>query len=295
MRLRSVFGAGLVLAALGSNVCRAQDQYFDAAGVRLRYLERGKGEPVVLLHGFGNTAELWSDNHIVQDLSRDYRVIAFDERGHGKSDKPHDPAKYGREMGLDVVRLLDHLHIQRAHVVGYSLGGYIVSQLLTLRPERFLSATLIAGAGRFNWDSTRAALADTEARERERECISRSMIFRLAPPNAPRPSEDSLERMSARCLADTTKDRFAFAAIIRSRADQAFSPSAAAAVTVPTLAIAGSDDPEKAPLQALVQIRPSIKLVVVDGATHEGPRGILGRPELLIALREFLSKHAAPK
>jgi len=295
MRLLSVFGAGLVLAALGSNVCRAQDQYFDAAGVRLRYLERGKGEPVVLLHGFGNTAELWSDNHIVQDLSRDYRVIAFDERGHGKSDKSHDPAKYGREMGLDVVRLLDHLHIQRAHVVGYSLGGYIVSQLLTLRPERFLSATLIAGAGRFNWDSTRAALADTEARERERECISRSMIFRLAPPNAPRPSEDSLERMSARCLADTTKDRFAFAAIIRSRADQAFSPSAAAAVTVPTLAIAGSDDPEKAPLQALVQIRPSIKLVVVDGATHEGPRGILGRPELLIALREFLSKHAAPK
>lgn len=295
MRFFRVFGASLMLAALGSNVCPAQDQYFNSAGVRLRYLDTGAGEPIVFLHGFGNTAELWSDNHIVQNLSRNYRVITFDERGHRKSEKPHEAANYGREMGLDVVRLLDHLHIQRAHVVGYSLGGYIVSQLLTLHPERFLSATLIAGAGRFNWDSTRAALADTEARERERECISRSMIFRLAPPNAPRPSEDSLERMSARCLADTTKDRFAFAAIIRSRADQAFSPATAAAVTVPTLAIAGSDDPEKAGLEALVRIRPSITLVIVDGATHEGPRGILGRPELLSALRAFLSKHTASK
>ena len=284
----------LLLIVAVPTLCVAQDKYFNSAGVRLRYLEQGSGEPVVLVHGFGNTAEIWSTNGIVQDLSRNYRVISFDSRGHGKSDKPHEASQYGREMGLDIVRLLDHLHIQKAHIVGYSLGGYIISQLLTLRPERFVSATLIAGAGRFNWDSTRAALAETEAAERERECISRSMLFRLAPPTAPHPSEDSLKVLSAKCFADLTQDRFAFAAMTRSRADQAMTPAATAAVTVPTLAIVGTDDPEKAGLDALVRLRPSIKLVVVNGATHAGPRGILGRKELLSSLRDFLASHPAP-
>jgi pimeloyl-ACP methyl ester carboxylesterase len=276
-------------------LCLAQDKYFDAAGVRLRYIEQGAGEPVVLVHGFTNTAEIWATNGIMQDLARTYRVIAFDSRGHGKSDKPHDPAQYGREMTLDIVRLLDHLNIKRAHVVGYSLGGYLVSQLLTLHPERLLSATLIAGAGRFDWNDARARQAEMEANERERECISRSMLFRLAPLNAPRPSEDSLKVLSAKCFADTTQDRLALVALTRARAGQAITPAATAAVKVPTLGIVGSDDPEKAGLDALVRIRPSVKLVVVDGATHAGPRGILGRPELIAALREFLSNHGTAK
>lgn len=276
-------------------VCLAQDKYFDAAGVRLRYIEQGAGEPVVLVHGFTNTAEIWANNGIIQDLSRTYRVIAFDSRGHGKSDKPHDPARYSREMTLDIVRLLDHLDIKQAHVVGYSLGGHIVSQLLTLHPERVLSATLIAGAGRFDWSDARARQAEEEASERERECIRRSMLFRLAPPSAPHPSEDSLKVLSTKCFADTSQDRLAFAALTRARAGHAITPAATAAVTVPTLGIVGSDDPEKAGLDALVQIRPSVRLVVVDGATHAGPRGVLGRPELIAALREFLSKYGAPK
>ena len=282
-----------MLLALAPALCLAQDKYFDAARVRLRYVDHGTGEPVVLVHGYGNTADIWADNRIVKDLSRNYRVIVFDLRGHGKSDKPHDPARYGREMTLDVVRLLDHLGIQRAHIVGYSLGGHLVSQLLTLHPERFLSATLIAGAGRFDWSDLRARQAEAVASDRERECISRSLLFRLAPPDEPRPSEDSLKVLSAKCFADTTQDRFALAAVIRSNADQAITPAATAAVTVPTLGIVGSDDPEKAGLEALVRIRPSVKSVVVEGATHGGSRGILGRPELLAALRAFFSEHRA--
>jgi pimeloyl-ACP methyl ester carboxylesterase len=283
----------LFLIAAAPALCLAQDRYFDAAGARLRYVEHGAGEPVVLVHGFTNTAEIWASNGIVQDLSRNYRVIAFDARGHGKSDKPHEPTRYGREMTLDVVRLLDHLGIQRAHVVGYSLGGHLVSQLLTLHPERFLSATLIAGAGRFDWSAARAVQAEEEASERERECISRSMLFRLAPSDAPRPSEDSLKVLSTKCFADTTQDRFALAALTRSRGDQAITPAATAAVKVPTLGIVGSNDPEKAGLEALVRIRPGVKLVVIDGATHGGPDGVLGRRELIAALREFLSHHGA--
>jgi pimeloyl-ACP methyl ester carboxylesterase len=291
--IRAVALAAVAAAlALAPSLGSAQDKYFDAGGVRLRYVERGAGEPVVLVHGFANTAEIWSANGIVQDLARNYRVLAFDMRGHGKSDKPHDAARYGREMGLDVVRLLDHLGIRRAHIVGYSMGGHIVSQLLTLRPERFLSATLIAGSGRFTWDTVQAREAEEDAAEMERECISRSLMARLSPAGVALPADDSLKVLSASCRR--TEDPLALAAVTRSRADHVMTPAAAAAVTVPTLAIVGTNDPMKAGLDALVRLRPSVRLVVVEGATHAGIRGVLARPELIAALRDFLSTHAPP-
>ena len=118
---------------------------------------------------------------------------------------------------------------------------------------------------------------------------SRTLVTRLTPPTA-RPSEDSLKAMSVRCLADSTQDRFALAAITRSRAGQVITPAAAAAVRIPTLGIVGSNDPMRAALEELVRLRPSVKLVVVDGATHAGPRGILRRPETIAVLREFLGR-----
>ncbi len=83
---------------------------------------------------------------VFQRLSRRYRVIALDNRGHGKSDKPYDPAQYGLELVDDVVRLMDHLGIAKAHVVGYSLGGFITLKLALRHPERLLSAAP-CGAG----------------------------------------------------------------------------------------------------------------------------------------------------
>ena len=288
MRARLILSAlcGLLVA---SQTLRAQDRYINADGVRLRYIDQGSGAPVVLVHGFWNTVETWTNSGIVQALSTSYRVIAFDERGHGRSDKPHDPRAYGREMTNDIVRVLDQLGIDRAHIVGYSLGGHLVSQLLTLHPERFLSATLIAGAGRFAWDSVLAREAEVEAAEIERDCVSRTLLARLTPPTARLP-EDSLEAMSARCLADSTQDRFALAAITRSRAGQVIAPDAVAAVRVPTLGIVGSNDPMRAGLEELVRLRPSVTLVMVDGAMHAGTRGILRRPETIAALREFLAR-----
>jgi pimeloyl-ACP methyl ester carboxylesterase len=101
----------------------AQDQFFDSNGVRIRYVEQGSGPPVVLLHAFsGNLDTNWVETGVLPTLATDYRVIALDYRGHGKSDKPHDPKSYGLQMGQDVVRLLDHLHIARAHIVATRWG-----------------------------------------------------------------------------------------------------------------------------------------------------------------------------
>ena len=99
--------------------------------MRIRYIDQGSGEPVVLVHGLlGNIEASWGDAGIVANLSKDHRVIALDNRGHGKSEKPHDVKKYGKEMVEDAVRLLDHLKIQKAHVVGYSMGAMLTAKLM---------------------------------------------------------------------------------------------------------------------------------------------------------------------
>jgi len=125
----------------------------------------------------------------------------------------------------------------------------------------------------------------------EHECISRSLMTRLSPPGAALPSDDSLKVLSSACVA--AQDRLALAAVTRSRRDHVMTRAAAASVVVPTLAIVGTDDPMKAGLDTLVRIRPSVKLVVVNGATHAGPRGILRRPELLATLHGFLSSRGS--
>jgi len=284
----------LWVVLLAPAISSAQDQFFDSNGVTIHYIEQGRGEPIVLLHGVGGSLQNFVTRGVLPNLARDYRVIALDLRGHGQSGKPHDPKQYGREMSLDVVRLLDHLGIRRAHVVGYSLGAFLTAQLLTLHPDRFLTATLVAGPGLLRWTPELAREAEQEATEREKECASRTLMYLLAPPTGPTPTEEQINASAAACFADVNQDRFAIAALTRSRRDLVITPTAAAAVTVPTLAIVGSLDPNTPSMEQLKMLRPALKLVIVDGATHNGARGILAQPELLAALRQFLSTTHPP-
>ena len=65
------------------------DQFFRSNGVKIRYIVVGKGEPVILVHGFAGNLDVWGS--LIADLSKDHEAIALDCRGHGKSDKPHEP------------------------------------------------------------------------------------------------------------------------------------------------------------------------------------------------------------
>jgi pimeloyl-ACP methyl ester carboxylesterase len=147
----AILMAGLLATATGGIAFlatrRVCGQWLDADGVRLHYTDEGAATPVVLLHGFAVNADLnWRPPGITAALVRGFRVIALDLRGHGLSDKPHDPGRYGMEMLEDIPRLLDHPGIERAHVVGYSLGGIITLKLAATHPERLLSAAVL-GAG----------------------------------------------------------------------------------------------------------------------------------------------------
>jgi pimeloyl-ACP methyl ester carboxylesterase len=119
-------------------------QSFDSNGTKIAYFTQGnKGEPVVLIHGFLSSAGInWLLPGISGPLAGDYRVIALDVRGHGLSDKPLKDEAYGPELVADVVRLMDHLKIKKAHIVGYSMGGIIAANFIARHPDRVLTGTL---------------------------------------------------------------------------------------------------------------------------------------------------------
>src|SRR5262249_48726245 len=150
----------LVAVAWPAHVGRARaddkpmTQTFDSNGVKISYTVQGKGEPVVLIHGWLSSAEVnWGLPGVSALLAKDYQVIALDVRGHGLSDKPTKEDAYGPELVEDVVRLLDHLKIKKAHLVGYSMGGVIAGNFITKHPDRVLSGTL----GGMGWLKTGGA------------------------------------------------------------------------------------------------------------------------------------------
>jgi pimeloyl-ACP methyl ester carboxylesterase len=268
----------------------AQDQFFDSNGVRIRYVEQGSGPPVVLLHGFSGSLDTgWVETGVLPKLATDYRVIALDYRGHGQSDKPHDPKSYGIQMGQDVVRLLDHLNIARAHIVGHSMGAGITAKLLTTNPDRFLTATLSGSAGRQRWTPEDAAAAEVEAVEFEQGIPFRSVILRTAPTDRPKPTDEQIQAQSQQRLA--RNDRLAMAAVVRSRGEQTFSAEQMTTVQVPTLGLIGSADANLAAMQQLPSVLPTLKVVVIEGATHGGALGVTRRPEFVDNFRTFTAAH----
>jgi pimeloyl-ACP methyl ester carboxylesterase len=113
--------------------------------VEIAYLDEGEGEPIVLIHGFASTKEVnWLLTSWVTTLTKvGRRAIALDNRGHGASTKLYDPAAYHSAiMAEDVRALLDHLEIERADLMGYSMGSRIAAFLSVEHPARVRSAIL---------------------------------------------------------------------------------------------------------------------------------------------------------
>jgi pimeloyl-ACP methyl ester carboxylesterase len=278
-----------VLAIFWSGVALAQDRFFDSGGVRIRYVDHGAGLPVVLVHGFtANIERSWIETGVLADLARDYRVIALDLRGHGASDKPHQPRAYD-DVGLDVIRLLDHLDISRAHVVGYSLGGIIVAKLLTTHPERFLSAVL--GAAAYRRGQSERSDREAEAAAREIEAgVYRALVVSTAPTDEPAPTEEAI-RARSRAIA-AMNDRLAHAALMRARRALLVTDAEIAAVRVPALAVVGAADPALPRVKAMQAVWPGLELQVVPGAAHPTvhERGLPRRAEFLAAIRRHIAR-----
>src|SRR5882762_4532997 len=118
---------------------------FHNGAVEIAYLDEGEGDPILLVHGLASTKNVnWVYPAWVSELKKDgRRVIALDNRGHGESTKLYDPAQYEIAiMAGDVIALMDHLAIDRADIMGYSLGSRMAAVLALTLPQRLRSAIL---------------------------------------------------------------------------------------------------------------------------------------------------------
>ncbi|MCR4774371.1 MAG: alpha/beta hydrolase [Prevotella sp.] len=112
-----------------------------SGGARLYYEEKGKGSPVIFLHGHSLDTRMWDGQFDV--LAKNHRAIRFDFRGYGRSSEQVEGFQFTHLD--DLVTLMDSLHIDKAHIVGLSMGGFIGSEMLAIYPQRMISATLASG------------------------------------------------------------------------------------------------------------------------------------------------------
>ena len=172
--------AATILAATATAQEKPKSAFFTTSdGVKIHYLVAGKGVPVILIHGYTGSAEgNWFSNGIAQALAKNHMVIAIDCRNHGKSDKPQP---MGPGKAEDVVEMMNHLKIPRAHLHGYSMGGGIVSRLMVLIPDRIITAGF-GGSGIQEVDPEMRAKvpADKQGRDAQEEEASSKLRARRA-------------------------------------------------------------------------------------------------------------------
>lgn len=127
---------------------------FNSNGVRLHYEETGDGEPLLLLHGLGSSHFMFKEE--MEHFKNGYRTVAIDCRGHGQSNRP---AKFTLNDHIeDAVALLDHLGIEKAHVMGVSMGSYIAQGLALSHPDRVGKLILVVSKAHGKTSSTQEML-----------------------------------------------------------------------------------------------------------------------------------------
>ncbi len=233
MNALTLIWSGLMVLVVGSVLAADArgPRTFDSKGVVIRYWVEGTGQPVVLIHGLFASAQVnWGMPGIIRCLASNYQVIVMDVRGHGESGKPEAEHDYGVEMAEDVARLLGHLKIKKAHVMGYSMGGMITMKLMVAHPDSVQSAVL----GGMGW-----------LREGS-------------------PQQDFWSRMPDRRKAPGTPS-----ACIRSLGALAVTEAEVKSIHVPVAIVIGEQDPVRrlyvSPLQ---EVRPDWPVTVIEGAGH---------------------------
>ena len=224
---------------------------FESDGVRLHYELHGPedGPPIVLVHGFASDYQLnWVGTRWQETLTKaGHRIIGLDCRGHGNSDKPHEPAAYALEiMAADVRRLLDHLDIETADYLGYSMGARTGVQAMLDYAKR-LRRVILGGVG---WDGAFHA-ADEIAKAFRGESTN-SPVAKTFYDFAKARSSNDLEALAACILGPQPEPE----------------PAALASIKNPVLVVVGDQDDIVGDVDRLVESIPTARLVTIAGRNH---------------------------
>ena len=241
---------------------------FNSGGVTIAYETAGEGPPILLIHGFASTGRVnWWDTGWVKTLTDKGRlVVTFDHRGHGQSEKLYDSALYpAAEMAEDARRLLDHLAIPVADVMGYSMGARVAAFLAINHPQRVRRA-VFAGLAQRMITGVGGAEAIAEALEA--------------------PSRDDVSDPAARSFrifAEQTKsDLAALSACIRSSREK-IAAEELARIRVPVLVVAGENDDVAGDVETLVNTIPGARGLTLPGRNHMNAVGDRGYKDAVLA------------
>ena len=241
---------------------------FNSGGVTIAYETAGEGPPILLIHGFASTGRVnWWDTGWVKTLTDGGRmVVTFDHRGHGQSEKLYDSALYpAAEMAEDARRLLDHLSIPVADVMGYSMGARVAAFLAINHPQRVRRA-VFAGLAQRMITGVGGAEAIAEALEA--------------------PSRDDVSDPAARSFrifAEQTKsDLAALSACIRSSREK-IAAEELARIRVPVLVVAGENDDVAGDVETLVNTIPGARGLTLPGRNHMNAVGDRGYKDAVLA------------
>ena len=248
-------------------------QTFSSNGVAISYVEATPPQPkhetpVLLIHGFASNASTnWVKTGWMTALTAaGYRAIAFDNRGHGNSEKLYALEDYGAPlMARDAVRLLDHLGLRQAHVIGYSMGARISAFMLLEHPERVASA-VFGGLGIRMVQGMRTG-SDAIA-----EALEAPSLADVTDPTG---------AMFRTFAEHTGSDLRALAACMRS-ARAPITAQAVATITKPVLVIAGADDTVSGSPLELAALIPGAKGIAIPGRDHMKAVGDAGYKKAVI-------------
>lgn len=285
--MRALTLAGLTLCT--ALIVRAQGDtgVFDSQGVKIRYFTEGKGEAVVLIHGWMSDSTMWGRDAYGNTKLRPlegFQAIALDCRGHGKSDKPHVKEKYGAEMAADVIRLLDHLKIKKAHLIGYSMGAFIAGKVAAAHPNRVLS--VVYGG--------QAPLLTGESGSREIDVFAKAVeggkglgpyLIEVTPQDRPKPTLAQANALAQVMFA--SKDVKALAAAGLSFGGLEVRLEDLKKCTAPSLFIYGAKESEKLKnrVSTLIKQLGNRQVKVIEGGDHITT---LANPEFGAAIESFL-------
>ncbi len=241
-----------------------QGNYFTSFdSTKIYYEVKGSGYPVILVHGFSGTGQGWKTCAVYNDLlNAGYQVILIDQRGNGRSDKPHTDAAYANDAeAKDIMGLISFLNIKQYNAVGYSRGSIITSRLLVL--DKRLHKAVMGGMGDAytnpDWPrrvhAYRALMGDTTLHD----------------------VDDMMKYIHSQHF-----DELALA--LQQKYQPSTSPAELAAVKIPVLIIRGTEDKENGSETGLNKLIPKSGLVYVPGNHNTAIRA----PEFGDAVLKFL-------
>jgi pimeloyl-ACP methyl ester carboxylesterase len=234
-----------------------------ANGIKINYQVEGNGEPLVMIMGFSSPRRGWASQ--IPFFKKHFKVVTFDNRGVGKSDKPEGPYST-RMMADDTVKLMDYLDIKKARIMSASMGGMIAQELAINYPERVLKLVLactFAGKNDASGDTPEQAellklpprkMAARMARLAVNKPFNQFVVGNLAMIMASisgKSANVGIEGQSVACNRHNTLDRLA-------------------SITAPTLVIVGTKDRIIAPISSdiIVKSIPGATLIKVEEGSH---------------------------